>query len=53
VVAETLSFKGNAQFLSNKSTTVDLPAPEGPEIITSFPLDSVAFILIQYSELVL
>ena len=35
--SETLSVSGSSQWVSSSRTTVDFPAPEGPEIITSRP----------------
>jgi hypothetical protein len=37
VVADTLNFNGNGQVSINRRTTVDLPTPEGPEMMTIFP----------------
>ena len=36
-MAETLSTSGNGHSLSSCRTIVVLPAPEGPEMITSLP----------------
>ena len=37
MVAETLSANGNGHSANNWRTTVDFPAPDGPEMMTSLP----------------
>ena len=48
-MADTLNIKGREHSRNNWSTTVDFPAPDGPEIIISLPgrcsLSTVSFIL--------